>query len=73
VSSGSIGPADLRVGDIIVVTDLGPWRLLVKRLPHKANLDGRGVRVQIAEGPDRGETRDISIPWSAAVQRFAEL
>jgi hypothetical protein len=63
----------LKVGDIIAVADLGPWRLLVKRLLQKANLDGRGVRVQIADGPNRGEIRDISIPWSAAVQRFAEL
>lgn len=72
MATTSIGPAAISVGDVIFWSPVSESRMLVKRLPTVPDVDGRRVRVQFVDGPERGDVKDVVIAWSAAVTRFLD-
>jgi hypothetical protein len=73
MATTSIGPAAISVGDVIFWAPVSESRMLVKRLPTTPDVDGRRVRVQLVDGPERGNVKDVVIAWSAAVTRFLDV
>ena len=67
-----IGPLEVKVGDVIAVTEVSESRLFVRRVPWGYSAAGKAVTVVTLDGDAKGSIDDVRIPWDSGITRFDE-